>query len=86
MSNAMQHTESFSATRYVEAALTRCQDGKKAQVENPAIPLDDLIHPRKPAREYDHDDETGIALDDDCVAETPGFDPEDEVVNEDERW
>jgi hypothetical protein len=59
------------------------QGGETAQVE---IPLDDLIRPRTPAREYDHDDEAGLAMDDDCAVEDPGFDPEDDVVEPEERF
>jgi hypothetical protein len=86
MPNVMQHRAHHGAPRYVEAPPASCQGGEKAQVQKGEIPLDDWLNDRKPSREYDHDDETGLDMDDDCAVEDPLFDPEDDAVEPEERF
>lgn len=59
--------------------------GETAQVED-FVSLDDVIARRGPAREYARDEETGLDMQDDCAVDAPGFDPEDDVVGDGERF
>lgn len=61
------------------------QGGETAQVAD-FVSLDDLIARRGPAREFMHDDETGLDMDDACAFEDPMFDAEDDVVLEEDKW